>query len=184
MTFYDRGGGGISEKIQKLWRSMTSKKYVKITLEKIMVLRQYILYPPPPPKKKAFWQLMFSAQYYQFIFLPTAHISPPSIYTSYIFPQYWHRIFSAQNWQLIFTPVHLISPPPPASTDILCCPPSTISLYFYPSADSSSSPPVYTSYIPPSTDILYFLPGADMVYFPLRTDSLYFAPCRPNCLPV
>ena len=105
---------------------------------------------------------MFCAQYYQYVFLP----------------QYWHLIcspntdivmFSAQNGQLIFLRinVHLISPPPP---QVLTTYVFFAQHYFY---------PVLTAHIfYPSTSYILSSPSSDRLYFPLRTDSLYCAPCK------
>ena len=72
----------------------------------------------------------------------------PPVLTSYIFrPELTFHLYPSTSY---------IPPPPLPSTDILCFPPSTISLYFYPSKQLIFSPvpyihfifsPVLTSYI-------------------------------------
>ena len=160
MTFYDRRGGGGSLKKSKNYDVVAwHQKICKNHFRKIMVLRQYILYPLPsilttyvfrpvyiftpsiyilyfpsvltsyifssvltsyifrseltahlypstsyiPPLSK-YWHLMFSAQYYKFVFLPQYWqliFSP--VYTSYIpLPEYWHLIFSPVLTSYIF----------------------------------------------------------------------------------
>ena len=103
---------------------------------------------------------MFCAQYNQYAFLP----------------QYWYLIFfpntdivifSAQNVQLIFLRiVHLIFPPPTKCWQLMFFCPALI----LPSTDSSS--------FYPSTSYILSSPSSDRLYFPLRTDSSYCAPCK------